>query len=156
VKLNGIYGNWKVPWGQVHRIQRPPNIAELTELPGALDDEKPSLSCLGAHGPLGIIFTQYYTPVIQIPFVKSLKNRYGVVGLTYMGVFEFGDRIRGATVTQFGASGDPKSPHFLDQAPLVSERRLKPELFYWEDVLAGTKRSYHPGEKPAEAGAAGR
>jgi hypothetical protein len=65
-----------------------------------------------------------------------------------MGVFEFGERVQGATVVNFGASGDPQSPHYFDQAKLLSEQKLKPELFYWEDVLAGAKSVYQPGEKP--------
>ena len=68
---------------------------------------------------MGVVFTQYYTPAIQIPFVKSIKKHYGVVGLTYLGVFEFGDKVRGGTLVQFGASGDPHSPHFFDQAKLL-------------------------------------
>jgi hypothetical protein len=49
-------------------------------------------------------------------------------------------------VVNFGSSGDPASPHYFDQARLLSERKLKPELFYWSDVLAGATHVYHPGE----------
>ena len=34
--------------------------------------------------------------------------------------------------------------HFFDQARLLSERKLKRELFYWPEVLAEAKRVYHP------------
>jgi hypothetical protein len=102
---------------------------------------------------MGVIFTQYYTPTIRIPFVKTVAKHYGVVGYTYMGVFEFGDRVRGATLVQFGSSGDPTSPHYFDQAKLLSDQNLKPELFYWEDVLSAAPRAYHPGERPRGAGA---
>jgi acyl-homoserine lactone acylase PvdQ len=50
-------------------------------------------------------------------------------------------------LTQFGQSSDPKSPHFMDQAELLSKKQFKPELFYWDDVLAGAKQKYHPGEE---------
>ena len=99
---------------------------------------------------MGVVFTQYYSPSIRIPFVLSLKKRYGLVGASYMAVYEFGPKIRGASTLNFGESGDPKSPHYFDQAQLLSERKLKPELFDWPDVLAGAKQVYHPGEPPVE------
>ncbi|HVU88874.1 MAG TPA: penicillin acylase family protein [Pirellulales bacterium] len=147
-KLQTTYGNWKVAYGDIYRIQRHANVAELIDIP--FDDALPSLPCIGSHGPMGVVFTQYYTPTIQIPFVKSLKKHYGVVGLTYLGVFEFGDKITGGTLVQFGASGDPNSPHYFDQAKLLSECKTKPHLFYWDDVKAACRRPYHPGESATE------
>jgi hypothetical protein len=97
---------------------------------------------------MGVVFTQYYTPTIHLPFVKRVAKHYGLIGYTYVGVFEFGERVRGATLVQFGASGDPSSPHYLDQAQLLSQCRLKQELFYWDDVYAGARSAYHPGEPP--------
>jgi acyl-homoserine-lactone acylase len=146
-ELRSLHGTWKVPFGQIHRIQRHAESADLVSIP--FTDEMPSLPCAGAHGPMGVIFTQYYTPTIQIPFFKKVKNHYGVVGLTYMATYEFGDKITGASLLHFGSSGDPKSEHYFDQARLVSQRKLKKELFYWDDVLAGARQVYHPGEKPA-------
>ena len=75
------------------------------------------------------------------------KNRYGVVGGSFMGVYEFGERVKAATLLQFGQSADPASPHFFDQAKLYSQQKFKPAWFYWEDVLAHTKRKYHPGQE---------
>jgi acyl-homoserine-lactone acylase len=152
--LQSTHGDWKVPWGQIYRIQRHANVADLVNVP--FDDRRPSLPSAGAHGPMGVIFTQYYTPTIRVPFVKTVSKHYGVIGYTYVGVFEFGDRVRGATLVQFGASGDPKSPHYFDQAQLLSAQKLKPELFYWEDVLASARYGYHPGERPVEGGRAPR
>lgn len=143
-RLRALYGDWRVPWGDVFRIQRHANVADLVDVP--FDDRQPSLPCLGGHGPMGVVFTQYYTPAINIPFLKVRTRRYGVVGCTYLGVYEFGERVRGATLLHFGTSGDPSSEHFFDQARLLAERRLKPELFDPADVLAGTVRAYRPGE----------
>ena len=148
--LRTSHGDWRVPWGDIYRIQRQPDVADLVSVP--FSDKSPSLPSAGSHGPMGVVFTQYYTPTIRIPFVKNVSKHYGVIGYTYMGVFEFGDRVQGATVVNFGASGDPRSPHYFDQAKLLSEQKLKPELFYWDDVLAGAKSVYHPGDKPLPAG----
>jgi penicillin amidase len=146
-KLRRDHGDWKVPWGEIHRAQRHEKSADLLEFPFA--DHLPSLPSLGGHGPMGVIFTQYYSPSpLYIPFIKDLKKQYGLIGATYMGVFEFGERVEGATVLHFGQSGDPQSPHFFDQAQLLAAGQLKRELFYWGDVLDGAVRAYHPGAGP--------
>jgi penicillin amidase len=142
-KLRWSHGDWKISWGNLHRAQRRENSADLLELP--FDDARNSFASVGGHGPMGVIFTQYYSPTISIPFVKTLKKKYGLIGATYMGVYEFGDRVEGATVLHFGQSGDPESPHFFDQAQLLASRQFKRELFYWDDVLAGAVTGYHPG-----------
>lgn len=142
--LQAAHGSWQVPYGDSHRLQRHAKAADLLRIP--FDDDLPSLPCAGMPGPLGVIFTQYYLPRVQSPFSPSSPRRYGVVGATYLGAFEFGSQVRGATLLHFGASGDPSSPHFFDQAQLLSERRLKPELFNWDDVEKGAFRRYHPGE----------
>jgi acyl-homoserine-lactone acylase len=143
-KLALRHGDWHVPWGNVFRIQRRPNMVDLFELP--FDDRLPSLPSLGAPGPMGVVFTQYYSPSIRIPFVVDLKKRYGLVGATYVAVYEFGPKVRAASALNFGESGNPESPHYFDQAQLLANRKLKPELFEWADVLAGAKLVYHPGE----------
>jgi penicillin amidase len=153
-ELQALYGTWKVPFGRTHRIQRHADVADLLRVP--FDDALPSLPCAGTHGPLGVIFTQYYTPTINLPLVRTLKNHYGVVGPTYMAVYEFGDRVRGASLLHFGSSGDPRSRNYFDQAQLVSDQRFKPELFEWDEVRAAARRVYHPGDEAAEAGPANR
>ena len=140
------HGDWKVPWGSIHRAQRSPDTADLLDLP--FEDARPSLPSLGGHGPMGVILTQYYSPPLYIPFIKNLKKKYGLIGATYMGVYEFGDRVEAATVLHFGQSGDPKSPHYFDQAELLASGQFKRELFYWEDVLEGAVNAYHPGAGP--------
>jgi acyl-homoserine lactone acylase PvdQ len=153
-ELQALYGTWKVPFGQTHRIQRHADVADLFSVP--FDDALPSLPCAGAPGPLGVIFTQYYTPTINIPLVRTLKNHYGIIGPTYLSVVEFGERVRGKSLLHFGASGDPRSEHFFDQARLLSDRKMKRELFYWDDVQAEARGVYHPGEEAAAPGAANR
>ena len=108
-------------------------------------DMLPSLPTTGLPGPVGAAFTQYYTPAI--PGSATRKKHYAVVGNSFMGVFEFGkDFVRCKTLLQYGTSSDPASPHFFDQAALVSKSRFKESPFVWKDVLAQAERSYHPGE----------
>jgi hypothetical protein len=133
-------------WGELFRAQRQPQLIDLTQV--KFDDNKPSLQSLGAPGPLGVVLTQYYAPSMSIPYVVSMNKRYGLVGTSYMAVYEFGPKIRSASVLNFGQSGDPASPHYFDQAKLLSEKKLKTDLFDWDDVVAGAKLVYHPGEPP--------
>jgi acyl-homoserine lactone acylase PvdQ len=139
-KLKGFYGNWKVKWGDISRIQRHANFAEAALIP--FSDKHESLPCAGVPGPVGVVFNTYYAP----PNARH-KKQYGVVGGSFIGVYEFGDKVEAATILQFGQSSDPKSPHFTDQAQLYSKREFKPAWFDWSDVLAHAKQTYHPGEE---------
>ncbi len=142
-KLKKTYGDWKVAWGEVHRLQRHANVADLALVP--FNDTLPSLPTAGLPGPVGVAFTQYYTPAV--PGSATRKKHYAVVGNSFMAVFEFGKGfVRAKTLLQYGTSSDPASPHFFDQAALVSKSRFKESPFAWKDVLAQAERSYHPGE----------
>ncbi len=139
-KLQAFYGDWKVKWGDVSRMQRHANYADAAMIP--FSDKLPSLPCAGVPGPLGVVFNTYY-----VPPTPQRKKQYGVVGGSFIGVYEFDDQVKAATILQFGESSDPESPHFMDQAELYSQRKFKPAWFHWSDVLAHAKRSYHPGEE---------
>ena len=143
--LIAMHGSWKVPYAEVYRIQRQPRVADLVDL--RFDDQAPSLPSLGGHGPMGVVFTQYYSPSLDIPWVISQRQRYGLVGTSYLATYEFAsDGVRSASLVPLGTSGDRTSPHYFDQAILLSERKLKPAHFTKQDVLKNSRSSYHPGE----------
>ncbi len=143
-RLESLHGNWKIAYGQLFRSQRQHRVADLVA--ARFDDSAPSLPSLGGHGPMGTIFTQYYTPSLEIPWVISQRRRYGLVGTSYLATYEFTPTgVRGASLVPFGTSGNPSSPHYFDQAQLLTEQRLKPELFTKSQVLQGAVKSYHPG-----------
>jgi acyl-homoserine lactone acylase PvdQ len=143
-KLKQIFGDWKIAYGDVYRMQRHADVADFFEIP--FDDKLASIPSAGSFGPLGVVFNMYFSPTIDIPLVKTIKKRYAVVGHSYVSVVEFGDKIKAGSLLQFGTSGDKDSPNFFDQAQLMSQRRFKPQLFHWDEVLQGAKRSYHPGQ----------
>jgi acyl-homoserine-lactone acylase len=143
-RLIAMHGRWKIPYGELYRIQRQSHVVDLVDL--RFDDGAPSMASLGGHGPMGVIFTQYYSPSLKIPWIISQKKRYGLIGTSYLAVYEFPQEgVRGASLVPYGTQGNPESPHFFDQAELLAECRLKTELFTKQEVLAGTVQSYHPG-----------
>jgi hypothetical protein len=98
----------------------------------------------------------YFTPSVNLPPFKVTKNHYAVVGTSYMSIVEFTDRVKSKSVLLYGASGDKRSPHFFDQAPLMSKKEMKDNPIYWDEVTSSAKRTYHPGEEPTAAAQAAK
>ena len=74
------------------------------------------------------------------------KKMYGTSGNSFVAVVEFGDRVRAKAVTAGGQSGDPKSPHFADQAERYAKGDLREVYFYREQLQGHIKREYRPGQ----------
>lgn len=55
--LQRLHGNWQVPWGEVHRIQRVTKKPDVKSAAVSFNGFLPSVPCSGAPGPLGIIYT---------------------------------------------------------------------------------------------------
>lgn len=141
--LQSHHGDWKVRWGDIHRLVRVSYAADTLAAGVTTMPWQQSLPVPGAPGPLGVICTIYSSP--SIPLIRP--QRIALVGCSYMSVVEFGETVRSGSLVPYGTSGDPASPHFQNQRPLLSEGRYKNAYYYPDEVLAAAIRSYHPGEE---------
>ncbi len=134
---------WKVPWGELNRLQR-----RHTSGTEPFDDAVESLPVAGGPGnPFGIIFNFYSRPE------EGQKRQYGVAGHSYVSVVDMSkDDLRAKSILVFGQNSDPGSPNWFDQSRLFAEQQYKPAWFNRDEVEANTVRSYHPGEAPEAHG----
>lgn len=130
------FGAWRVPWGEINRLQR-----VHTSGDEPFSDERQSWPVVGGSGAAGIVFT--YNARAE----KGQKRRYGTSGNTFVAVVEFGKQIRARSVLVFGQSADPKSPHYTDQAELYAQGKFKDVRFTQKEIKANLEGSYHPGDR---------
>jgi acyl-homoserine-lactone acylase len=79
--------------------------------------------------------------------LSGTRRWYGTSGNSFVAVVEFGDKVRARAVTAGGESGDPRSPHFNDQAERYATGNLRDVYFYPEELLPHTQRTYRPGQR---------
>jgi len=123
--LTKDFGDWRVPWGELNRYQR---------LTGAItqpyDDARPSL-------PVAFTSSQWGALAVSSgPRVAGMKRYYGNRGNSFIAAVEFGPRVTARAISTGGASGNPKSPHFTDQAQRYLSGDLRPVWFYPADIKA--------------------
>ena len=138
--LTKTFGDWKVPFGELNRLQRSAQPGKPPFGVPPFNDDDPSLPLAAVNGNDGAVFTLYTIPGEQ------KRRRYGVAGDTYVSVVEFSPQPRALSVMTYGESGDPKSPHFNDQASLYVKGQFKPSWFTLEEVKQNAEASYRPGD----------
>jgi acyl-homoserine-lactone acylase len=134
-KLTADFGTWRTPWGNINRYQR------LTgDVVQQFNDAAPSIPVPFASsrwGSLASFGAQTY---------PGTKKRYGTTGNSFVAAVEFGPQVRAKAITAGGESGDPKSPHFGDQATRYASGDLRDVYFYRSQLEGHIERQYHPGE----------
>ena len=132
--LGQEHGTWRVPWGEVNRLQR-----VQIERGESFSDQRPSLPLAGGPGFDGVLFSNYKE--------YGQRGRYVSSGQSFAFVVAFRPELRAVSVHVFGQSSDPHSPHYFDQAPLFSEGKMKPVWTTIDQIRANAVRTYHPGAK---------
>jgi len=134
-RLERDFGGWRVPWGDVNRVQR-----ITSDLAQPFSDAKPSLPVpfvSSAWGSLASLAARTY---------PGTRRRYGTSGNTFVAVVELGDSVRARAISPGGESGDPRSPHFNDQMERYTRGDLRTVYFYPSQLVGHTEKRYRPGE----------
>jgi acyl-homoserine-lactone acylase len=136
-RLEAGFGRWLVPWGEINRFQR------LTgDIVQPFSDARPSVPVGftgGTWGSLASFGARSY---------PGTRRWYGTSGNSFVAVVEFGPRVRALAVTAGGESGDPRSPHFNDQAERYAAGNLREVYFYPDQLRGHIERTYRPGRRP--------
>ncbi|MGH8225850.1 MAG: penicillin acylase family protein [Gammaproteobacteria bacterium] len=136
-RLISNFGTIQVPWGRINRLQRP-LLRNGVETPS---DNRPSLPVPAAPADaVGNIWDFRGT------MPKGSQHIYGNFGDGYVSVIEFGPHVKAYSIVPFGESGNPKSPHFFDQAHLYARGQFKRAWFTPEEVKEHAAFAYHPGD----------
>ena len=135
-ELEKGFGRWQVKWGEMNRHQRFDKAAKMM-----VDPQRPSLPIAGAAGSLGVSFCYLSRRA------EEAKERFGYHGHSYVAAVEFGEHTMARSVIPLGESRDPKSPHFEDQSAMYAGGKMKTARFTEDEVKAGAKRTYRPGEQ---------
>ena len=133
-RLTADFGSWKTPWGEINRYQRING-----DIVQRFDDQLPSIPVAftaATWGSLASFAARAY---------PGTKKWYGTSGNSFVAAVEFGPRIRAVAVTAGGESGDPRSPHFNDQALRYATGNLREVYFYRAQLNGHIEREYHPG-----------
>ncbi|PSL01492.1 penicillin acylase family protein [Cecembia rubra] len=133
-KLIADFGSWNIPWGEINRFQRLTN-----EVHGKFYDDLPSLP-IGFNSSMWGSLAAYGSRAYP-----NTKRWYGNVGNSFVAVVEFGEKVKAKSILAGGQSGQPFSPHFVDQAEKYAKGEFKDVNFYKEDVLKNSRTQYRPG-----------
>ncbi len=133
-RLAADFGNWRTPWGEINRFQR------LTgDIVHPFNDAAPSIPVGFTSGNWGSLASFGAAPT------NSTKKWYGTSGNSFVAVVEFGKKVRARAITAGGESGDPKSPHFNDQALRYANGDLREVYFYPIQLKGHIEKKYIPG-----------
>ena len=135
--LAARYGTWRTPWGTINRFQRLND-----DLTPRFDDARPSIPVPFTAGIWGSLASF----AARTDSTATTRKRYGSSGNSFVACVEFGKQVRAIAITAGGASGDPSSPHFDDQADRFVAGRLREVYFYPAQRKGHTERTYHPGD----------
>ncbi len=120
--LQAHHGTALVPWGQIHRLQ----LGDV-DLAVSGDEEVIFMDCLRATGPGILMDDEGMVPASRGQVTTTLVS--------------FTDPLEVWSVTPYGQSLDPGSPHHTDQMALYASERLRPAWHTWEQLQGHVEAS---------------
>lgn len=140
--MTATFGDWRIAWGRINRLQRISGAIRQ-----AFDDRRPSLPIPFTSGNFGSL------AAFSVERQPGQKCFYGTTGNSFVAAVEFGPQVRAWAVSVGGESGDPASPHFDDQLRRYAAGQLRPVPLTAAELRPFAARAYHPGAPRAAAGA---
>jgi acyl-homoserine-lactone acylase len=135
-RLEKDFGRWNMPWGEVNRFQRLTGATTQTFI-----DNGPSIAVPFSSAHWGSLASYGAKPY------PGTRKWYGTSGNSFLAAVEFGSRVRAKAVSIGGASGDPASPHFNDQAQRYAGGKLRLVYFYPDERVGHIQSRYRPGQE---------
>ena len=132
-KLQRDFDRWQTPWGDINRFQR-----ITDDIVQPFDDAKPSLPVGYAPSQWGALAS------FDSNKPRKTKKIYDSVGNSFIAAVEFGPTVHAKALMSGGASGDPSSSHFDDQALMFTQGKFRDVYFTAEDLRGHVERRYHP------------
>jgi acyl-homoserine-lactone acylase len=123
-EVNRLYGRPDVTWGEAHRIRKG-------------SDDHPISGGPATGGCFRVLGFRKDTDG------KLVAN----TGDSWVFAVEFGDTPKAYSVLSYSQSDVEGSPHFNDQAPLVSAGKMKRVAFTDAEIQEQLIKSYQPGEE---------
>jgi acyl-homoserine-lactone acylase len=99
-RISNDFGTWRMRWGDVNRFQRATDF----------DDAAPSIAVPFTESMWGSL------AALGVRTGAEAKKLYGVEGNSFVAIVDFGPRVHARAIMAGGASADPTSKHFADQA----------------------------------------
>ncbi|WP_375426940.1 penicillin acylase family protein [uncultured Sphingomonas sp.] len=134
-RLTRDFGGWRTPWGGINRFQRLGR-----DRVQRFDDAAPSIPVPFTSAQWGSL------AAFGARTWPGTKRYYGTLGNSFVAAVEFGRRVTARAVSAGGQSGDPRSPHFADQATRYAGGDLRPVYFHPDELEGHVTRRYRPGD----------
>ncbi|MFC2126560.1 acylase, partial [Bacteroidota bacterium] len=110
------YEQLDVAWGEVYRLKR-----------GGIN-----LPSNGSTGGPGVFRVVGYSQ-------DEDGKYYATSGDSWVGIIEFGEKVKAKVLLSYGNSSNPDSPHFGDQLELFSNKSFRDAWIYREDLSGNIK-----------------
>jgi len=122
-EVEALFGSLDVSWGEYYKI----------------DHNGKVLPANGVDGSMGVFRVAW-------PARMEPSEAYVGGGDSWVGVIEFGEKIKARVLLSYGNATQENSPHNGDQLQLFSEKKLRDALFYEEDLENNISRTEVKGE----------